>query len=69
MGFIRNQEVNLAVRLLKWKYQNAGISPLDETLIRKQAENVVDDAHRIAKERGNNVVTIIKDLVSEIQKK
>ena len=69
MGFFRNQEINLAVRLLKWKYQNTGISLPDETIIRKQAETVVDDAHRIAKERGHNVMTIIKDLVSEIQKK
>ena len=69
MGFFRNQEVNLAVKLLKWKYQNAG-SPLpEESVIRQYAEKVVDDAHRIAKERGSNVLSIIKDLVSEIQKK
>lgn len=69
MGFFRKQEVNLAVRLLKWKYQNAG-SPLPEDpVIEQQAEKVVDDAHRIAKERGSNVLSIIKDLVSEIRKK
>lgn len=68
MGFFRNQEVNLAVKLLKWKYQNDG-SPLpEESVIRQYAEKVVDDAHRIAKERGSNVLSIIKELVSEIRK-
>ena len=69
MGFIRNQEVKLAVRMLRWKYQNEN-SPLPtEQALQNYAEKVVDDAHRIAKERGSNVLSIIKELVAEIQKK
>ena len=69
MGFFKNQEIKLAVRMLRWKYQNAGIPLPEESVIEKNAEKIVDDAHRIAKERGSNVMSIIKDLVAEIQKK
>ncbi|MBA4368005.1 MAG: hypothetical protein C0403_10270 [Desulfobacterium sp.] len=69
MGFFKNQEVKLAVRMLKWKYQNTGMPLPEESVIEKHAEKVVEDAHQIAKERGSNVMSIIKDLVAEIQKK
>ncbi|MFZ5569209.1 MAG: hypothetical protein ACOZF0_02325 [Thermodesulfobacteriota bacterium] len=68
-GFFRTQEENLAARLLQWKYQRAGIPLPDPAAIRKQAERIVDEAHRIARERGRNVAGIIKELIGEIGKK
>jgi len=69
MSFIRRQEEKIASRLLQWRYQNLGRplpSPLD---LKKQAAQIVEDAHRIAKERGRNVVSIIKDLANDLKDK
>lgn len=34
-----------------------------------QAAKLVNDAHRIARERGRNVISIMKDLVEDLKKK
>ena len=68
IGFIRQQERKLAMRLLAWHYEkNAMVMPPPSDL-RQQADRLVDDAHRIARERGHNVMSIIKDLVADIRK-
>ena len=69
MGFIRQQEEKLAVRLLTWRYQkmNKAVPPMLE--LQRQASNLVEDAHRIARERGRNVISIMKDLVDDLKKK
>jgi hypothetical protein len=69
MTFIRRQEEKLAIRFLQWRYQSQGLplpSPAD---LKRQAAQIVDDAHRIARERGRNVVTILKDLANDIKDK
>jgi hypothetical protein len=68
LGFLRQQEKKVALRLLAWQYQRQkmplpAISELD-----KQAARLVDDAHRIARERGQNVIAILKELVADIRK-
>ncbi len=68
MGFIRQQEEKMAMRLLAWQYQRANI-PLPGALeLKRRAAKIVDDAHGIAKERGSNVVSIIKELAADIRK-
>ena len=69
MGFIRQQEEKLAVRLLTWRYQkmNIAIPPVPE--LDRQAAKLVDEAHQIARERGRNVISIIKDLVDDLKRK
>jgi len=69
VGFIRQQEENMAVRLLTWHYQRREIDlpPLDE--LQQKAKILVDEAHRIARQRGRNVLSIMKDLVDDIKKK
>lgn len=68
IGFIRQQEQKLAMRLLAWHYEkNAIVLPLPSEL-RQQADRLVEDAHKIARERGRNVMSIMKDLVAEIKK-
>ena len=69
MGFLRLQEEKLAFMFLQWKYQKMNIPLPSPQQLRQQAAQIVDDAHRIAKERGQNVMTIIKELVEEIKKK
>ena len=69
MGFIRQQEQKLAMRLLAWHYEkNAMLMPPPSELS-QQADRLVNDAHQIARERGRNVLSIIKELVGEIRKK
>jgi hypothetical protein len=67
-GFIRRQEENLAIRFLVWKYQkmNLIVPPVSE--LQRLASNIVDDGHRIARERGQNVISTIKELISDMKK-
>ncbi len=69
MGFIRQQEERLAIRLLIWQYERMKlpVPPLSE--LERMAGKLVNDAHRIARERGRNVISIIKDLVNDLKKK
>ena len=59
----------MAMRLLAWQYQRLKMTLPDEGEMQRRAEQLVDDAHRIAKERGRNVVTIMKEMIEDIKKK
>jgi hypothetical protein len=69
LSFIKQQERKMAVRLLTWQYQKRELPlpPVGE--IERQAAVLVDEAHRIARERGRNVIAILKELVADIKKK
>ena len=58
----------MAVRLLAWQYQRMNLPVPTIQELERQAVKLVDDAHRIAFERGHNVLTIIKELISDIKK-
>ena len=68
IGFIRQQEQKLAMRLLAWHYEKNAIVLPPPSELRQQADRLVEDAHKIARERGRNVMSIMKDLVAEIKK-
>ena len=68
MGFFRQQEERLAIRFLTWQYQKLDKPIPDDTELKAQASKIVAEAHRIARERGRNVIAIIKDLVNDIKK-
>jgi hypothetical protein len=68
MGFIKQQEQKLALRLLAWHYERDAMIMPPPSELRQQAERLVNDAHRIARERGQNVLSIIKELVGDIKK-
>ena len=68
VGFFRQQEEHLAMRFIAWRYQKLGKPLPGEAELKTQASQIVSDAHRIARERGRNVVAIIKDLVNDIKK-
>lgn len=69
MGFIRQQEEKLAMRFLSWQYQKLDVPVPDDTELAHQAAKIVEEAHRIARQRGSNVVSIMKDLISDLKKK
>ena len=68
MGFIRQQEERLAVRLLIWQYRRINVSVPAMEDLEKQAARLVEDAHRIARERGRNVKSILKEMIHDIKK-
>ncbi len=67
-GFIRQQEVAFAKKLLVWKYEQSNAALPGEAAISAHAEKVVEDAHRIAKKSGSNVLEILKDTIKDIKK-
>jgi hypothetical protein len=69
MGFFRQQEERMAVRLLTWQYQRLKIVMPSQDELEKRAVALVDEAHRIARERGRNVLSIMKELVADLKKK
>ncbi len=68
MGFMKNQQVKLAVRLLAWQYTRQSVSCPDPHVLNRQARQIVDDAHRIARERGGNVMAILKEMVMDVRR-
>jgi len=68
MGFIRQQEEKLAVRFMSWQYEKLKKPIPAEAELAKQAAQIVAEAHDIARKRGRNVMSIIKDLIAEIKK-
>jgi hypothetical protein len=69
MGFIRRQEEKLALQYLIWSYQKDQHPLPNAKQLQQLASKLVDDAHRIALERGRNVVSIMKELVKEMADK
>jgi hypothetical protein len=67
MGFIRQQEEKLAVRFLSWQYEKLKKPIPDEAELANQAVKIVEEAHVIARKRGRNVMSIIKDLIADIK--
>jgi hypothetical protein len=59
----------LAIRFLVWKYQRMNLVVPAISNLQSQAGKIVDDAHRIARERGGNIISIIKELVNDLKKK
>jgi hypothetical protein len=67
VGFIRQQEERLAVRLLIWQYQRTKIPAPAMEELEKQAARFVEEAHQIARDRGRNVVSILKEMITDIK--
>jgi hypothetical protein len=69
MGFIRQQEEKIAMRFLNWQYQKLDTPVPEDAELARQAARIVEEAHQIARERGSNVISIMKDLISELKKR
>lgn len=69
MGFIRRQEEKLAARYLRRQHEQAGGPVPPESELRRAAARIVEDAHRIARERGGNLLEIMRGMVADLLKK
>ena len=68
MGFIKEQQKQLAIRFLTWQYEKRNLPVPSRIELEKHAAGIVEDAHRIARERGRNVITIIKEMIADIKR-
>jgi len=64
MGFIRKQEEKFALKLLEWRYKQQEQPLPDKAVLKQHAAQIVSQAHAIAKQRGGNVMAILKDMFS-----
>ncbi|MCP3925735.1 MAG: hypothetical protein GY714_24465 [Desulfobacterales bacterium] len=65
MGFIKNQQIKIAANLLEWKLKNDGMKVPERKILKAQAEKVVDEAIKITKTRGINILSILKELINK----
>jgi hypothetical protein len=68
MGFFRQQQEILAQRLLRWQYERLKQPIPPQDVLDQQTIKLVDEAHRIAKKSGRNVLSIVKDLIANLRK-
>ncbi len=66
-GFIRQQEIAFAKKLLVWKFQKNGTALPEDALLSAHAEKVVADAHVIARKRGKNILEIVKQQIDDFK--
>jgi hypothetical protein len=69
MGFVRQQEERLAARLLQWRYEKLKVPMPDAAELEERARQIVDEAHQIARQRGRNVVAIMRELAADLKKR
>lgn len=69
MGFIRRQEEKMAARLIQWHLTQKTLPPLSPEELAQKSSTLVDEAHRVARHRGKNVLTIMKDMVADVLKR
>jgi hypothetical protein len=68
MGFIKEQEKRLAIRYLSWQYEKRKLPLPPEAELEQHAIRIVDEAHRIARARGRNVMSIMKEMIADFKK-
>ena len=69
MGFFRQQEEKLAARFLRWQYEKQNLPAPAESDLKRLAARMVDEAHRITRERGGNLLDIMKELAQDFFRK
>ena len=67
MGLIRRGEERLAIRYLEWHYRKMNLEEPNTSKLQGQAKKIIDEAHRIARETGGNVISIIKDIIDDLK--
>jgi hypothetical protein len=69
VGFLKDQQVKMAIRLLTWQVERNGQPLPEKALLEIHARQLVEDAHRIARERGGNVLSILKEMAETARRK
>jgi len=69
MGFIRRQEEKMAARLIQWHLSQKAMPPLSPEELSQKSSALVEEAHRVARRRGKNVLVIMKEMVADVMKR
>ncbi len=69
MSFFKKQEEKLAARFLRWQYEKERLPLPAEAELMQQAARIVSEAHRIGRERGGNLLAIMKEVVADFMRK
>ncbi len=69
MKWFFENEKKLAKSLLKRKLSKDGKPIPDERLLDKKAESLIEGAHHILKERGQNIYRELKEAARELREK
>ncbi len=67
MGFIRQQQIKMTMQFLKWQYQKQAMPVPPDAELQKLAASLVTRAGQIARQRGQNILAILKELVADIR--
>jgi hypothetical protein len=67
MGFIRRQEERLAILFLERQYRKMNLAAPSPSRLQGQAARIVDEAHRITRRTGGNVISIIKEMIDDLK--
>jgi hypothetical protein len=61
LDYIRQSELRLAKSILRWKLQKEGSPPPNNSDLDAAASRLLDEAREIAKQRGMNLLDILKE--------
>lgn len=59
----------MAARLIQWHLSQKALPPLSPEELAQKSSALVDEAHRVARQRGKNVLAIMKDMVADVLKR
>jgi hypothetical protein len=65
---VRSAEKHLTKGIIKWRLRRLGLPTPDEETLEKGSERIVDEAHRVMKDRGKGIVEELKQAKEEFVK-
>jgi hypothetical protein len=65
---VRSAEKKLTKGVIKWKLRRLGLPTPDEGTLERGSERIVDEAHRIVKDRGKGILDELKQAKAEFLK-
>lgn len=61
LDHLRQSELRLAKSILRWKFQKEGLPLPNNSELDAAASRLLDEARKIAKKRGKNLLDILKE--------
>ncbi len=65
---VRSAEKKITKRVIRWKLRRLGLPTPNEETLDKGSERIVDEAHKIMKDRGKSILDELKQAKKEFLK-
>ena len=65
---IRTVEKELAKGLIRWRVRRSGLPPVEEGVLDRGTERLIDEAHSIVKKRSKSILGELKGAKNEFQR-